>query len=137
MDMAFDIVISALLVFGGLLGIVGSFGLIKLPDLMTRLHAPTKTTTLGVGAVLIASMLWFWVKKGDFTFHELLISIFLFLTAPLTANFIAKAHMHREAERTELPDLPDGAVWAGQQTPSDEVVDEPDILPEKGVGDAL
>mgnify|MGYP000076407281 CR=1 FL=1 len=137
MEMAFEIGVSALLVIGGLLGLIGSYGLVKLPDLMTRLHAPTKTTTLGVGTVLIASMLWFWVRHGHATFHELLISIFLFLTAPLTANFIAKAHLHRTAGHDDLPPPGDGAVWAGQQPPEDEQVDEPNILPEEGVGDAL
>ncbi|GHE03420.1 cation:proton antiporter [Defluviimonas sp. 20V17] len=137
MEMAFEIGVSTLLVIGGALGLIGSYGLIKLPDLMTRLHAPTKTTTLGVGAVLIASMLWFAGRHGQINFHELLISIFLFLTAPLTANFIAKAHLHRTGGYADLPPPGDGAVWAGQQPPEDEQVDEPAILPEEGVGDAL
>ena len=137
MELAFEILVSALLVIGGILGLVGSYGLIKLPDLMTRLHAPTKTTTLGVGSVLIASMLWFAVREDHYSFHELLISIFLFLTAPLTANFIAKAHLHREPDQHDLPPVGDGTVWAGQQAPEDERVDEPSFLPERGVGDAL
>ncbi|WP_102222817.1 Na+/H+ antiporter subunit G [Acidimangrovimonas sediminis] len=137
MNMAFDIAVSILLVIGGLLGLIGSFGLVKLPDLMTRLHAPTKTTTLGVGSVLIASMLWFAVREGEVSFHELLISIFLFVTAPLTANFIAKAHLHREGHKEDLPEVGDGTVWAGQLAPEDEEIDEPHFLPEKGVGDAL
>ncbi|MBC7179255.1 MAG: monovalent cation/H(+) antiporter subunit G, partial [Roseovarius sp.] len=56
--MVVDILISACLVISGLFGLVGSFGLIKLPDPMMRLHAPTKATTLGVGGALIASMLF-------------------------------------------------------------------------------
>ncbi|MFC2970318.1 Na+/H+ antiporter subunit G [Acidimangrovimonas pyrenivorans] len=132
-----ELVISALLVIGGILGFVGSYGLIKLPDLMTRLHAPTKTTTLAVGSVLIASMLWFAFRDGHVSFHELMISLFLFLTAPLTANFIAKAHLHRNVRAEALPDPGDGTVWAGYLEPKDEVVDEPAILPEEGIGDAL
>lgn len=137
MELLIDIVISALLVLGGVLGVIGSFGLIKLPDLMTRLHAPTKTTTLGVGSVLIASMLWFAIYGDHFSFHEPMISIFLFLTAPLTANFIAKAHLHRHVTEDELPEPGDGSVWAGYQNPEDEKVDEPKFLPEEGVGKAL
>ena len=137
MHLAFEILISALLVIGGVLGLIGSYGLIKLPDLMARLHAPAKTSTLGVGSVLIASMLWFGGRKGDFTFHELLITIFLFLTAPLTANFIAKAHLHRTETKPELPDAGEGAVWAGDLEPADEMPDELNFLPEKGAGDAL
>ncbi len=77
MDQIAEILISALLVIAGVFGLVGSFGLLKLPDPMTRLHAPTKASTVGVGAVLIASMLYFWLLRGDLSWHELLIMLFL------------------------------------------------------------
>lgn len=108
-----DIIISATLVISGIFGIVGSFGLIKLPDMMTRLHAPTKATTLGVGGVLIASMVYFATKADHISFHELMITLFLFLTAPITANFIAKAHLHREEKPENLPPTGTGSTWAG------------------------
>ena len=85
-----EIVISVLIVIGGIFLLVGSFGMIKLRELLPRLHAPTKATTVGVGAILIASMLFFWIERGHFTIHELLITLFLFLTAPITANLIAQ-----------------------------------------------
>ncbi len=85
-----EIVVSVLVVVGGFFGLVGSYGLVKLPDPMTRLHAPTKSATLGVGAVLIASLIWFPARHGVLTWHELLITLFLFLTAPVTGYFIAK-----------------------------------------------
>ena len=109
-----EIVITALLVIAGVFGLVGSWGLVKLPDLMTRLHAPTKATTVGVGAVLIASMAEHWRTGGGISFHELLITLFLFLTAPITAHFIAKAHMHRKVAAAELPATGSGVAWAGQ-----------------------
>ncbi|HBD91521.1 MAG TPA: Na+/H+ antiporter subunit G, partial [Gemmobacter sp.] len=69
-----DILISACLVIAGVFGLVGSYGLLKLPDLMTRLHAPTKASTLGVGGVLLASMGHAAFKRGDINWHELLIT---------------------------------------------------------------
>ena len=99
----FDILISALLVLAGLFGLIGSFGLLKLSDPMARLHAPTKATTLGVGGALIASMLWFWAAEGRLSFHELLITLFLFATAPVTAHVLAKMHIHRTLDRANLP----------------------------------
>jgi multicomponent K+:H+ antiporter subunit G len=108
-----EIVISAALVVGGVFGLVGSFGLIKLPDTMTRLHAPTKATTLGVGGVLIASMLYFLFGPGSLSFHELMITLFLFLTAPVTAHFIAKSHIHRHLGPADLPPTGTGRPWAG------------------------
>ena len=86
-----EILIAICLVIGALFGLVGSWGLVKLPDTMTRLHAPTKATTLGVGGVLIASMIYFWGFEGHASFHELMITIFLFLTAPVSAHLISRA----------------------------------------------
>lgn len=112
MTLIWEIVISALLVVSGVFGLVGSFGLVKLPDPMTRLHAPTKATTLGVGGALIASMLHFWVFKGVFSFHELLITIFLFLTAPITGHFIAKSHLHWNLRQRDLSRATGNVDWA-------------------------
>ncbi|HCW68112.1 MAG TPA: Na+/H+ antiporter subunit G, partial [Thalassospira lucentensis] len=70
-----ELIISLLIVIGGLFLLVGSFGMLKLRDLLPRLHAPTKASTVGVGGVLIASMLYFWVERGHFTIHELLITL--------------------------------------------------------------
>jgi len=109
-----EAIVAFFLVVAGIFGLVGSVGLIKLPDPMTRLHAPTKATTLGVGGVLIASMLATLFAEGRLSFHELLITLFLLLTAPITANFIAKAHIHRDIAPDELPPTGTGAPWAGQ-----------------------
>ena len=68
---------------------------------MTRLHAPTKSATLGVGAVLLASMVWFPGRTGQVTWHELLITLFLLLTAPISGYMLAKANMLRL--RRDLP----------------------------------
>ncbi len=112
MDLIVEYILSALLVFGGIFGIVGSFGLLKLPQMLQRLHAPTKATTLGVGSALIASMAYFWYFEGTLSWHELMITLFLFLTAPITANFIAKAQLHRAINKEDLPPTGVGTEWA-------------------------
>lgn len=94
MSMTHEVVISLMIVIGATFALIGSWGLVKLPDLMSRLHAPTKATTLGVGGALIASMIYFMALEGKMSIHELLISLFLFLTAPITANFLGKAYLH-------------------------------------------
>jgi multicomponent K+:H+ antiporter subunit G len=109
-----DMATAFFLVVGGFFGLVGSIGLMKLPSPMARLHAPTKATTLGVGGVLIASMLAALFERGTFSMHELLITLFLFLTAPITANFIAKVHLHLNVSPRELPPTGTGAPWAGE-----------------------
>lgn len=136
MEQIADIIISLLLVTGGVFGLVGSLGLIKLPDTMTRLHAPTKATTLGVGGVLIASMLYFWITQGELSWHEFLIMMFLLLTAPITANFIAKAHLHHLGKATDLPKTTTDRGWATFEDEAEEmhpimtrVEPKPDAVP--------
>src|ERR1051325_3952055 len=91
-----ELAVSALIVIGAFFLLVASYALAKLPDTMRRLHGPTKSATLGVGALLIASMLYFLLAHGRLSFHELLIAIFLFLTAPVTALMVAKTHILRD-----------------------------------------
>ena len=112
MEQIAEILISALLIIGGVFAVIGSFGLLKLRDTMQRLHAPTKATTVGVGSALIASMAYFLIFEGHLSWHELLITLFLFLTAPITANFIAKAQMHRFIKDADLPKTGVGTDWA-------------------------
>ncbi|WP_137042504.1 Na+/H+ antiporter subunit G [Pseudolabrys sp. FHR47] len=107
-----EFVIAAFIVIGSVFLFVGSFGLAKLPDTMRRLHAPTKATTLGIGSLLIASLIYF-ASHDAAGIHELLITLFLFLTAPVSAVMIAKAHIfrHREVQRTLSKDA-GGSGWA-------------------------
>ncbi len=112
MAQIYEILIAAFLVIGGVFGFVGSYGLIKLDNPMSRLHAPTKATTLGVGGVLIASILFTLMSEGRLSLHELLITLFLFLTAPITANFIAKMHIHRHETPESLPKVDEDQDWA-------------------------
>jgi multicomponent K+:H+ antiporter subunit G len=93
MTLIAEILVAALILIGTFFILVGSIGIVKLPDMMRRLHAPTKATTLGIGAMLIASMLYFLMVHGIPSLHELMITIFLFLTAPVTAFMVAKAHI--------------------------------------------
>ena len=59
-----EIAITALIYLAAFFLFVGSLGLAKLPSLMQRLHGPTKATTLGIGSLLIASMLYFLLERG-------------------------------------------------------------------------
>ena len=110
--MVAELLIAFFIVFAGFFGLVGSFGLIKLRDSMQRLHAPTKATTLGVGGVLVASMLYFLLIDGKVSFHELLISLFLFITAPVAAHFVAKAYIQASLQPKDLPESEGDYGWA-------------------------
>lgn len=88
-----ELLAAGLLVVGGSFALIGSIGLLRFPDFYMRLHAPTKATTLGVGGVLLASMVIGWAR-GEPAIHELLITLFLFVTAPVSANLMAMAALH-------------------------------------------
>ncbi|MBD0582841.1 Na+/H+ antiporter subunit G [Acinetobacter baumannii] len=93
MQITMEIIVSIFLVFGAFFMLVGSIGMVHLPDLFMRLHAPTKSSTLGLGSFLIASMIFF-AFQGRFGFAELLITLLAFITAPVSANLIAQAALH-------------------------------------------
>lgn len=117
MNPLFEILVSALIVIGALFALIGSWGMVRLPDLMSRLHAPTKATTLGVGGALLASMVYFIGSGEGWSIHELLITVFLFLTAPISANFMAKAYMHRHVDAQSLP-RPARSGWSTYDSPA-------------------
>jgi multicomponent K+:H+ antiporter subunit G len=99
MQIIFEIIISFFLIFGAFFMLVGSIGMIRLPDLFMRLHAPTKSSTLGLGSFLIAAMI-FGATQGRFGFAELLITLFAFITAPVSANLMAQAAIHLRLRST-------------------------------------
>ncbi|MDX1634228.1 MAG: Na+/H+ antiporter subunit G [Marinobacter sp.] len=101
MTAALEILVSVLLVMGGGFALVGAIGLARLPDFYTRLHGPTKATTLGVGSIVLASILFFYLKGEGLAISEVLLLIFLFLTAPVSANMLSKAAMHIRAKADE------------------------------------
>ena len=99
-----DITLTALLVIGAAFTLVGSWGLAKLSDFLKRLHGPTKATTLGVGCVLVASSLYFTVTRDSISLHEVLITLFLFMTAPVSAHMLVKALLKQRPDlRPPLP----------------------------------
>ena len=125
-----ELAIAILIVVGASFALIGSFGLVKLPEIMARLHGPTKATTLGVGCVLMASIFYFLLTEGKVSVHELVITLFLFLTAPITANFIAKAPLHLDPQADRLPPTGRPLGWATYDPPPDQ-----DGSDDKHVGD--
>lgn len=101
MEFWVELVASILLVTGATFAFIGSLGLAKLPDFYTRLHSPTKATTLGMGCLLIASMILATYWQGYLSVHELLITLFLLITAPVTAYMLAKTAMHHKLQILE------------------------------------
>ncbi|UZE96282.1 Na+/H+ antiporter subunit G [Alkalimarinus alittae] len=98
MEFWIELIVSVFLVTGAVFVFIGSLGLAKLPDFYTRLHAPTKATTLGMSCLLIASVVLVSFRGGYLSLHELLITLFLLITAPVTAHMLAKTAMHHKLD---------------------------------------
>ncbi|MBH0058245.1 Na+/H+ antiporter subunit G [Pseudoalteromonas sp. SWXJZ94C] len=94
-------IVSILLLFGGAFILIGSIGLIKLPDFFMRLHGPTKATTLGMASVLIASMVFFTNAENGLSVKEILITIFLLITAPISGYMLIKSAIHHKLKAKE------------------------------------
>ena len=110
--------VAALVLVGAALAFVGSLGLVRLPSFYDRIHAPTLGTTLGIGFVLMASILCFSVLQTRFVLHEILITVFMVLTTPVTLMLLARAALYRDQQEgnPEVPPLPPAArrVEAGE-----------------------
>lgn len=117
MQILMEILVSIFLMIGAFFTVVGGVGMVKLPDLFMRLHAPTKSSTLGLGSFLMAAMIYaaFHSRLG---FAELLITLLAFITAPVSANLIAQAAIHLRLRSTsgEVPETLDRPLpWQRQR----------------------
>lgn len=92
---------AILLVLGGLFTLVGSLGLLRLEQFFQRMHAPSMGNTLGTGCVLAASVLVSSALANRPIVHEILITVFIVITAPMTAILLMRAAVKRSGVRHE------------------------------------
>lgn len=98
MSFTLQLVVAFFLLTGSFFALMGSIGLLRFRGFYMRLHGPAKATTLGVGGVLIASMLYFTFTTGSLRLHELLVTLFLIISAPVSAYMLSMA-ARKEASR--------------------------------------
>jgi multicomponent K+:H+ antiporter subunit G len=87
------------LIIAGIATFTGSLGLLRLREFYMRMHGPSMGNTLGVGSVLIASMLVSSALGSRPIVHELLITVFVITTSPMTAMLLMRAAVHRTTPR--------------------------------------
>lgn len=90
--------VALLLLAGATLTLIGSIGLLRLKSFYERVHAPTLGSSLGVGCVLLASMLFFSVLQTRLVVHEVLIGLFVVMTTPVTLMLLARAALYRDRQ---------------------------------------
>lgn len=87
--MVLDLLTAGLVLIGGAFMLLAGVGLVRLPDLFTRMQAATKGATLGAGCLLLAVATHF--RTTDVAARAVLVVLFVFLTAPVAAHLIARA----------------------------------------------
>jgi multicomponent Na+:H+ antiporter subunit G len=100
-DLIVPLLVSGLLLAGASFSLIAALGLLRLPDLFTRMHAASKAGTAGSGLMLLGLALYsgdtaVWIKC-------LAAIVFFVLTAPLAAHLLAKAAL-RSGQRPEFLD---------------------------------
>lgn len=84
-----SIIIGILVTLGTLFILLSAIGLMRMPDTYLRISVNTKAATLGVGLVLVGTAIFF--NDLSTTSRALVIILFVFLTAPVSAHLIGRA----------------------------------------------
>lgn len=123
------IVISALIVLGASLMTLAGLGVLRMPDLFTRMHTSTKGASLGVALILIAGAIFF----NDLAVAtKVAITIaFIFLTAPVAAHMLGRAAYARKVKLWEHSVIDEGIGHIGnvehQPDPGDPEIEADEI----------
>lgn len=80
-----------LILLGSIISVISALGLIRLPDVYTRSHAASKSSTLAVLVSLLGAFIYFWFHDGYVSIRLILGIIFVFITAPVAGHLICRA----------------------------------------------
>lgn len=103
------VIIAFFLVSGAFLTLVGCIGLVRFKSFYERVHAPTLGSSFGAGGILIASIIFFSILQSKPILHEVLITVFVVITTPVTLMLLSRAVIHRDRtqDSKELPSSSD------------------------------
>ena len=90
------LIVSLLLILGASVVLIGALGLVRLRTFYQRIHGPAITITIGTGSLLLASMLYFTTAQSRPVVHEVIITLFVLLTAPVVSMMIMRAAVYRD-----------------------------------------
>lgn len=116
--------VALLLVVGASIVLTGALGLLRLPTFYQRVHGPAIIVTLGAGCLLLASMVYFTVVQSRLVIHEIIIAVFLLLTAPVVAMTITRAAVYRDLRARRQDTGVTGDVYALAEETREKIPDE-------------
>lgn len=96
MSAAFDVLAWVFILGGVFFTLTGALGILRFPDVFTRMHAAGMTDTMGAGMILVG--LCFQTAEAPVILRLLLILGFLWFTSPIATHSLAKAALHGEVD---------------------------------------
>ncbi|MEX1117950.1 MAG: monovalent cation/H(+) antiporter subunit G [Terrimicrobiaceae bacterium] len=108
--------IVPLIILGAFLMFLAGLGIVRMPDLFTRMHASSKGASLGVALLLIAAALYF--RDLSVVTKALITTAFIFMTAPVAAHLLGRAAYARKIPLWEHSVIDEGRGHIGEDTDS-------------------
>lgn len=96
-----ELVAVIIILLGSVMSVISAFGIIRLPDVYTRSHAATKSSTVAVLLSLSGAFIYFWVSENLISVRLILGILFVFLTAPVSGHLLTRAAYRSRVKLTE------------------------------------
>ena len=96
MSVAFDVLAWVFILGGVFFTLTGALGILRFPDVFTRMHAAGMTDTMGAGLILVGCC--FQTDQAPVILRLLLILGFLWFTSPIATHSLAKAALHGDVD---------------------------------------
>lgn len=93
---------ALLILIGSIMAVISAIGIIRFPDVYTRSHAATKSSTLAVLLTLLGAFIFFWGNQSFVSVRILLGILFVFLTAPVSGHLISRAAYRARVKTSDL-----------------------------------
>src|SRR3954463_865292 len=93
---------ALLILLGSIMSVISALGIIRLPDVYTRSHAATKSSTLAVLLTLTGTFLYFWFSEQFISVRVILGIVFVFLTAPVAGHLIIRAAYRSKVKLADI-----------------------------------
>ena len=138
-DTASDTVAVVLVLVGAFLCLTAGLGLVRFPDVLTRMHAGTKPQVLGVLLIMVGAAVR--LQGWSATWMLLLVASFQLLTAPVSAHMISRVAYRRRHVRRDLllvdelrTGMPQDQLYHGDE-PADAPPEEPTVALAEAIRD--
>ncbi len=118
-NVGFELIGALLILFGSIISVISAIGMIRFPDVYTRAHAATKTTTVAVLITLTGTFIYLWIAEGFISIRLILGIIFVFLTAPVSGHLVLRASYRAKvkmSERTSKDELKAYLYGSGEES---------------------